>query len=86
MTETHINRPVIVAAVAGVVTGQAAKRGKVLLTVKLANGREMMVALKSVEFTDVERFAPPAPFSELVADYRRDNIRRRREMGIACAP
>lgn len=79
---SNINRPIIWNAEKGIVTGETEKRGRILLTVTLASGREIKVALASVEFADVPRFAPPATFSELAADYRADNAARRRLMGI----
>lgn len=80
---SNINRPVIYAAEKGIVIAECSgKRGKVLTTIKLASGREIKVSGR-FEFADVERFADPVAFSELVKDYRRDNLNRRRVMGIA---
>ena len=78
MTENYISRPVTWTAQSGTVTAQSEKRGRVLLTVKLAAGREVKVALDSVEFGDVERFAPPPTgpmFTAADRDYYGDQAR-----------
>ena len=80
--EQFIGRPVIWSAQRGEVVGQSEKRGKAFLTVRLASGREILIAAKGADFADVPRFAPAATFAELAADYRNDNINRRRMMGI----
>ena len=56
------NRPIIWNAEAGTVIGHTEKRSRVLLTVKLNSGRIVKVDSSSVEFTDVERFAPATGF------------------------
>jgi hypothetical protein len=54
MTETYINRPVCWNAERGVVAGTATgSRGKVLLCITLASGREIKAQINHVEFTDI---------------------------------
>jgi hypothetical protein len=79
---SNVGRKVHFTAQAGVIVAEkAGKRGKTLVTVKLAD-REVLVDMTSVDFDDEPKFAAPVPFAELVADYRRDNLRRRALMGI----
>lgn len=52
--ETFINRPVKWNAENGVVTGETTgSRGKLLLIVRLASGREIKTAVNAVRFTDL---------------------------------
>jgi len=56
------NRPILWLTQPGTVIEQTAKRGRVLLTVRMASGRALKVDSGSVEFTDVERFSPATGF------------------------
>ena len=60
MSKSSIGRPVVYLGQIGFVAGEeVGRRGKMLLTLNLANGKCIKVDSKQVEFTDVARFAEP---------------------------
>lgn len=57
---SNIGRQITWTAQHGIITGEKTGRGKkVLFTVKMDNGREIVLSASSFEFTDEVKFAAP---------------------------